>query len=64
MTPLRQRIIEDMQLRNFAPGTQQAYLSKEVERLARNAMRRQKSLAQPKNFSMTLTAGQLVSATS
>ena len=26
MTPLRRRMIEDMQLRNFAPGTQQAYL--------------------------------------
>lgn len=26
MTPLRQRMIEDMQLRNFAPGTQQNYV--------------------------------------
>ena len=27
MTPLRQRFIEDMQLRNFAPGTQKKYIS-------------------------------------
>src|ERR671926_407156 len=27
MTPLRQRFIEDMQLRNFAPGTQRSYVS-------------------------------------
>ena len=26
MTPLRQRMIEDMQLRGLAPATQQAYL--------------------------------------
>lgn len=26
MTPLRQRFIEDMQLRNFAPGTQRSYV--------------------------------------
>ncbi len=34
MTPLRQRMIEDMQLRNFSPHTQEAYL-RSVERLAR-----------------------------
>jgi integrase/recombinase XerD len=27
MTPLRQRMTEDMQLRNFAPGTQRSYIS-------------------------------------
>lgn len=27
MTPLRQRMIEDMQMRNFAPATQKAYLT-------------------------------------
>jgi hypothetical protein len=26
MTPLRQRFIEDMQLRNFAPTTQRSYV--------------------------------------
>ena len=34
MTPLRQRMIEDMQLRNFSPHTQEAYL-RAVGRLAR-----------------------------
>ena len=26
MHPLRQRMLDDMQIRNFAPGTQQAYI--------------------------------------
>jgi len=26
MNPLRQRMLDDMQIRNFAPGTQQAYI--------------------------------------
>ncbi|MCA1670656.1 MAG: site-specific integrase [Actinobacteria bacterium] len=38
MTPLRQRMIEDMQLRNFSPHTQEAYL-RSVERLARHYKR-------------------------
>jgi len=33
MTPLRQRMTEDMQLRGLAPATQQAYL-RYVEQLA------------------------------
>ena len=33
MTPLRERFIEDMQLRGFAPTTQQVYVSA-VQRLA------------------------------
>jgi integrase/recombinase XerD len=35
MTALRQRMIEDMQLRNLAPSTQTAYL-KEITRFARH----------------------------
>jgi hypothetical protein len=31
MTPLRQRFIEDMQLRNLAPTTQRSYLHYTVE---------------------------------
>ena len=27
MNPLRQRMLDDMQIRNFAPGTQQAYIA-------------------------------------
>ena len=33
MTPLRQRMIEDMQLRGLAPHTQRAYLQA-IQRLA------------------------------
>jgi len=32
MTPLRQRMIEDMQLRGLAPATQRAYLQAVVSR--------------------------------
>ena len=35
MTPLRQRMIEDMQVRNLAPGTQLCYLQ-QVSRFARH----------------------------
>jgi integrase/recombinase XerD len=28
MTPLRQRMLQDMQMRNFAPNTQKAYLGR------------------------------------
>jgi integrase/recombinase XerD len=34
MTPLRQRMIDDMQLRNFAPNTQKAYVER-VSQFAR-----------------------------
>jgi integrase/recombinase XerD len=35
MTPLRQRMIEDMRVRNFAPGTQSTYV-RHVSRFAQH----------------------------
>ncbi len=35
MTPLRHRMIEDMQIRNLAPDTQRAYLQ-QISRFARH----------------------------
>ena len=35
MTPLRQRMIEDMQVRNLAPHTQRAYLQ-QISQFARH----------------------------
>jgi site-specific recombinase XerD len=45
MTPLRQRMIDDMQLRNFSPGTQKGYIS-HVAAFARYFNRRPEELDQ------------------
>jgi hypothetical protein len=51
MTPLRQRMTEDMQLRGLAPATQQAYL-----RYAEPDVRRCPSCGQPMQLVQTLSA--------
>ena len=48
MTPLRQRMLEDMQIRNFTPKTQYTYL-KQVELFARYFGKRPEVL-QPKDI--------------